>query len=46
MESNGHRTPLGIFKKYVSVYESTFSSGYVKLFEEWEKSKKDIYSRK
>ena len=35
MESNGHRTPLGIFRKYLSVHESTSLLHHVKLFEEW-----------
>lgn len=35
MESNGHRTPIGIFRKYVSAYESQSSQSHVMLFEQW-----------
>ena len=36
MEGNGHRTPIGIFTKYLSgLKESQSTSKHVKLFEEW-----------
>ena len=36
MEGNGHRTPIGIFTKYLSgMKESQSTSKHVKLFEEW-----------
>lgn len=35
MESNGHRTPIGIFRKYLSVHESRSTSHHVMLFEDW-----------
>ena len=35
MESNNHRTPINIFRKYLSVYEQAKPVRYVKLFEEW-----------
>ena len=40
MESNDHRTPLGIFRKYLSVYEQAEPARHVKLFEEWLYEKK------
>ena len=35
MESNNHRTPVNIFRKYLSVYEQEGPTRHVKLFEEF-----------
>jgi len=35
MESNNHRTPVNIFRKYLSVYEQAEPIRYVKLFEDF-----------
>jgi hypothetical protein len=40
IESNGHRTPIGIFKKYLSANESATPMKYVMLFEQWLTEKK------
>lgn len=35
IENNGHRTPIGIFRKYLSAYESQSTQSHVMLFEHW-----------
>ena len=40
MENNGHRTPIGIFRKYLSAHESQTPTKHVMLFEQWLSEKK------
>lgn len=40
MESNGHRTPMSVFRKYLSAYESQSAQKHVMLFEQWLMEKK------